>query len=62
MKLELMSQINGGKKYYYPKNEAAKTLCELMQRKCFVERDFPFFMLLNITTVVLNETTQPKGA
>jgi len=58
MRIEVCSQINGGKMYYYPKNEAARVLCNLMQRKCLVFRDFEFLKMLNMEIIVQNE----KGA
>ena len=39
-------QVNAGKDYFYPHNELAHVLIELMQRKAFVPADLPKLKLL----------------
>jgi hypothetical protein len=55
MKLLLRLQINGGKKYYYPKNDIAFLLCALMHRKALVPNDFPLLALLDFTAYDISE-------
>jgi hypothetical protein len=55
MKLLLKLQINGGKKYYYPKNDEAATLCKLMHRRALIPTDFPILAALNFNAYDISE-------
>lgn len=53
--LEVVSQINGGKVYYYPCNALAHEICSLMKRKTLIQNDIPKLKNLGFEVLIKNE-------